>query len=192
VTKADKDARIIKGYLDSIHAQTGKTVDDFRALATEQHLTTHADLMAWLKNDFKLGHGHASAVIHLLRTPKPGTQSVDDQLAPLFTGKKAHWRAVYDGLAAHLLSFGPDVETRIGKSAAGFFRPGRFVDLHPSTAGRFDIGLKLPGVEVRGRLEAAGTWNRVVTHRVQLGDAAGVNAELLGWLRQAYDANRLP
>ncbi|WP_293912049.1 DUF5655 domain-containing protein [Deinococcus sp.] len=187
MTRAEKDARIIQGYLASIHAQIGKTVDDFRALAAEQQLTKHADLMAWLKNDFELGHGHASAVIHLLNRPAAGTQSVDDQLAPLFTGKKAHWRAVYDDLAAHLLSFGPDVETRIGKSAVGFFRPGRFVDLHPSTAGRFDIGLKLPGVEAGGRLEAAGSWNRVVTHRVQLSDAADVDAELLGWLRQAYE-----
>ncbi len=39
----------------------------------------------------------------------------------------------------------------------------------------------------KGRLEASGTFNSMVTHRVRLETAAEVSAELIAWLRQAYD-----
>lgn len=39
-----------------------------------------------------------------------------------------------------------------------------------------------------GRLEAAGSWNAMVTHRVRLESVADVDKELVGWLREAYMA----
>ena len=48
--------------------------------------------------------------------------------------------------------------------------------------------LKLKGVAPAGRLEAAGTWNSMVTLRVRVGDPKQLDAELLAWLRQAYEA----
>ena len=48
--------------------------------------------------------------------------------------------------------------------------------------------LKLKGIEPAGRLTAAGKWNNMVTHRVRIGHSDEIDAELLGWLRQAYDA----
>jgi hypothetical protein len=60
--------------------------------------------------------------------------------------------------------------------------------LHPSTKTRFDVGLKLKGLAATGRLEAAGSWNAMVSHRVRLASVADVDAEVVGWLRQAYDA----
>jgi hypothetical protein len=38
-----------------------------------------------------------------------------------------------------------------------------------------------------GRLEAAGSFNSMCTHRIRVEDAAGVDAEVLRWLRKAYD-----
>jgi len=38
------------------------------------------------------------------------------------------------------------------------------------------------------RVEPSGSWNSMVTHRVRVTDPAQVDAELIGWLRAAYDA----
>ncbi len=47
--------------------------------------------------------------------------------------------------------------------------------------------LALKGEAPAGRLEASGSWNAMVSHRVRLGKVDEVDAELIGWLRAAYD-----
>ena len=64
----------------------------------------------------------------------------------------------------------------------------KFAVLEPATPTRLDIGVKLKGVKPAGRLEASGAWNVMVTHRVRIGEPKEINAELLAWLKQAYDA----
>ena len=53
---------------------------------------------------------------------------------------------------------------------------------------RLDLGIKLKGVPPTERLEAAGSWNAMVTHRVRISDPKQLDAEVLAWLKQAYDA----
>ena len=67
-------------------------------------------------------------------------------------------------------------------------RGKKFAILQPSAAERFDIGIKLKGVKPTGRLEAAGSWNAMVTHRVRISDPKQIDKEVLAWLKQAYDA----
>ena len=58
-------------YLTNIEAQTGVSPDEFIRLATEKGLTqpgTKATpITDWLKADYGLGHGHAMAIVKLLR-----------------------------------------------------------------------------------------------------------------------------
>ncbi len=58
-------------YLDNIEKQTGISPDEFVRLATEKGLTrpgTKAtSITDWLKADYGLGHGHAMAIVKLLR-----------------------------------------------------------------------------------------------------------------------------
>ena len=44
-----------QAYLDTIQAKTGKTPDDFRALAAEKGLAQYGEIMTWLKADYGLG-----------------------------------------------------------------------------------------------------------------------------------------
>ncbi|HET7537346.1 MAG TPA: DUF4287 domain-containing protein [Candidatus Didemnitutus sp.] len=69
-----------QAYLTNIQAKTGKSPDDFRALAAKKGFTQDGKLapgvkagaiVAWLKKDFKLGHGHAMAIVALLKGMKP-------------------------------------------------------------------------------------------------------------------------
>jgi len=55
-----------QAYLDNIQTKTGKTPDEFKKLAEEKGLlkpdVKAGQIVAWLKEDFELGHGHAMAM----------------------------------------------------------------------------------------------------------------------------------
>ena len=55
-----------QAYLDNIQAKTGKTPEDFFALAKKKGLISPGlkagQLLAWLKKEFDLGHGHSMAI----------------------------------------------------------------------------------------------------------------------------------
>jgi hypothetical protein len=65
-----------QAYLDNIKAKTGVDAAGFRALATQKGLADDGVLkpevkagtiVAWLKTDYDLGHGHSMAVFALLK-----------------------------------------------------------------------------------------------------------------------------
>ena len=55
-----------QAYIDNIKAKTGKTPDDFKKIAEKKGLlkpgVKAGEIVAWLKKDFDLGHGHAMAI----------------------------------------------------------------------------------------------------------------------------------
>jgi len=56
-----------QAYLDNVERQTGKTPNDFIAEAQAKGLTETKAIMAWLKTDYGLGHGHANAITYVIR-----------------------------------------------------------------------------------------------------------------------------
>lgn len=178
-----------QAYLDSVKAKTGKTPDDFRTEAAAKGLTKHSEIMAWLKADYGLGHGHANAVTQVILSAGAPKVSQDDAIAAHFKGAKAAWRPTYDALVAEAGSFGDGFKLSTTKSYISLLKgDAKFAIVEPATADRFDIGIKLKGVEPSGRLEAAGAWNAMVTHRVRISAPEQVDAEVLGWLKEAFDA----
>lgn len=177
-----------QAYLDTIKAKTGKTPADFARLAAQRGLATRADLMAWLKADFGLGHGHANVIAHLITQAGQPPMSASAKLDQHFAGPKAAWHQPYDKLLAKLARFGGEFRVAPTKSYLSLLRGDKKFGLLAVTAQRLDVGLKLKGVPPAGRLEAAGDWNAMVTHRVRVADPRELDAELLAWLKQAYQA----
>jgi hypothetical protein len=73
------DSMSFQAYLTNIQAKTGKSPADFRALAEKKGFTHQGQLAAgvqagaivkWLKKDSELGHGHAMAIVALLKGVK--------------------------------------------------------------------------------------------------------------------------
>lgn len=65
-----------QAYIDNVKAKTGIDPAGFRALAEEKGFTQNgaltpatkaAAVIAWLKADYDLGHGHSMAVFALLK-----------------------------------------------------------------------------------------------------------------------------
>ena len=178
-----------QAYLDAVKAKTGKTPADFVKLAGQKGLTKHGELVAWLKSEFALGHGHATAIAGVVlksgKPPRSATQKMDE----LFAGAKASWRVPCDALIAKIKSFGPEIEASANSTYVNRLHGNKkFGILQPASAARLDIGIKLKGEGTSKRFEPAGDWNTMVTHRVRIAHAADIDAELIGWLKRAYEA----
>jgi hypothetical protein len=50
--------------------------------------------------------------------------------------------------------------------------------------------LKIVDKPVGGRLENSGPFGTMCTHRVRLESLENIDEEVLGWLREAYDASK--
>ena len=190
--KSEKDNKAFQSYIDNIQAKTGKTPADFRALAQKAGLvrpdTKAGEVIAWLKSEFGLGHGHSMALVgFILRKDEPEV-SKDDEIGAHFKGTKAAWRKPYDGLMTKVSKFGTDIEVGAGKTYISLVRGVKKFGIVQVSGERLDIGIKLKGVAPTERFEAAGSWNAMVTHRVRISDAKQVDKDLLAWLKQAYDA----
>lgn len=68
-----------QAYLDNIEAKTGKTPADFKKMADKMGFSDATgiaqgvkagQIVAWLKQDFGLGHGHAMAIVATLKGKK--------------------------------------------------------------------------------------------------------------------------
>ena len=176
--------------IESLSATTGKSIEEWLALTSASGRTKHGEIVSMLKSEHGVTHGYANLIAHYTLKSDAGSIIAEggDLVAEMFAGDKAVQRPVFDALMSRIRAFGGDVEEAPKKGYLSLRRKTQFATLHPSTKTRFDVGLKLKGVAPAGRLEAAGSWNAMMTHRVRLASIADVDEELVGWLRTAYDA----
>jgi hypothetical protein len=180
-----------QAYLDNIQAKTGKTPEDFKALADKRGYlkpgVKAGDIVAWLNKDFGLGRGHAMAIVLLLQQVNSPRLTREQGISKHFAGDRSRWRGPYDELVQRIRKFGPDVAVAPTESYISLLREGRKFGVLHITSARLDIGIKLKGVQSKGRLEKSGTWNNMVTHRVRVEDPKQLDAQVISWLHQAYE-----
>ena len=179
----------MQSMIAGLETKTGKSLEQWLGLVRRSKLARHGEIVALLKGEHGLGHGYANLVAHqalgsdALSAAAAGTDLVAEQ----YSGAKAPLRPIYDRLAAAVERFGGDVELSPKKTYVSLRRGKQFGLVQPSTATRVDVGIQLKGVPAKGRLEASGSFNAMVSHRVRLETPAEVDAELIAWLRQAYE-----
>jgi hypothetical protein len=70
-----------QAYLDNIEKKTGKTPRELIDLAHGKGFgpdTKAGEIVAWLKEDFELGRGHAMALVHVIKNgPEISDKHVD-------------------------------------------------------------------------------------------------------------------
>lgn len=173
----------------NLAASTGKSLAQWVLAARGFGLARHGEIVQRLKTEHGLGHGYANLIAHTMNQSAAATSGDSAALVDAqYAGPKAPLRPIYDRLAAVLQGFGTDVELAPKKAYVSVRRARQFAILQPSTATRFDVGLVLKAVAPAGRLEASGSFSAMVTHRVRLASAKEVDAELVGWMKQAHDA----
>jgi hypothetical protein len=182
----------IATQLANIQKRTGKSLDELAAIVKNSALSRHGELVAMLKTTLGMGHGDANTLVHtLLKSDGQSAAaaqglSADQVLDGLYAGPKSALRPIHDRLVAELRNFG-DFEEAPKKTYVSYRRKKQFAMIGPATNTQVEVGLNMKGVTPTDRLKALPA-GQMCNYKVRLADAADVDAELLGWLRTAYDA----
>jgi hypothetical protein len=166
---------------------TGKPLEAWIDIARKANLAKHGEIVKMLKDKHGMGHGYANLVAQRVLAGDAPAPGGEDLVEAQYAGKKAPLRPLYDQLAKAVGKFGADVEFAPKKTYVSLRRSKQFALVQPSTPERLDVGINLKGAAPGGRLEASGSFNAMVSHRVRVSSARDIDNELLGWLRAAYD-----
>jgi hypothetical protein len=184
MTAADE---AMEAMIQNLEKKTGKPLEHWVALARKSGASKHGEIVKHLKDKHGLTHGYANLVAHSALQSASVHADEGDLVEAQYRGQKAALRPIYITLIEKLRAFGSDVEIAPKKGYVSVRRKKQFAILQPSTAARFDVGINLKGEPATERLEASGAFNQMVTHRVRLTSLKNVDAELIGWLRKAYE-----
>jgi hypothetical protein len=182
---ADMEAVMIAGFKE----RTGKTFDQWLALAKKSGAGKHGALVAHLKSEHGLTHGYANMVAlkHFKTDAGSLAEGGADLVAAQYAGEKAALKPIYEALEKAIRSSGDDVEFAPKKAYVSVRRSKQFAIIQPSTKTRLDLGINFKGAPPSGRLEASGSFNAMVSHRVRLESPADVDKDVKAWLKAAYD-----
>jgi len=177
-----------QNMIQNLKEKTGKTLEQWVKIALASKLAKHGEIVNFLKKDHGLTHGYANLVVHTAMQSDSSASEGDDLIAAQYAGAKAELRPIYDALMTAVQKFGSDVEVAPKKAYVSLRRSKQFAIVQPSTASRVDVGLNLKGAATTARLEASGSFNAMVSHRVRVSKKDEVDKELIGWLKKAYEA----
>ncbi len=174
--------------VENLEANTGKTLDEWLTQLKGGSFSKHGEVVKHLKAEHGVTHGYANLIAHkLLKSDAASVGGHDALVEAQFSGPKAGLRPIYDAVMERVRALGGDVEIAPKKAYVSLRRNKQFAIVQPSTKTRVDVGINLKGTAPTARLEASGSFNAMVSHRVRLTDVRDVDSELEDWLREAYE-----
>jgi hypothetical protein len=180
--------------LRNIQNKTGKTIGQLHDAVRATGLIKHGERRSWLMDQCKLGYGDANAVVHFMDKPLPALDgpapaaSVDDGdvLDAIYAGAKAPLRTLHEAVLEAIRAMG-EFEQAPKKAYVSLRRKKQFAMVGPATKGLIEIGLNAKTLPEHARLKhlPAGGMCQATT---RIGRVEEIDADLIGWIRQAYDA----
>ncbi|WP_353950447.1 DUF4287 domain-containing protein [Knoellia sp. S7-12] len=170
--------------IDNLPPKTGRSLEQWFTVLDDAGLAKHGEAMALLKTEHGVSHGFANLVVLLHRDRAAGAPSSDELVDAQYAGTKRALRPILDRLVEASKTFGDDVEIAPKKTSVSLRRSKQFALVEAPSAKRVRLGLNLRDAEPTDRLVAAGG---MCTHRVDIADQSEVDAELLDWMRRAYE-----
>jgi hypothetical protein len=146
-----------------------------------------------LKKNLGLGHGDANALVHVVLKSDGRSAAVEHGLTPeevldaLYIGPKAVLRPIHDKLMLQINRFG-SFEIAPKKTYVSLRRKKQFALIGPATNTRVEVGLNMKGVKGTARLLELPPGG-MCSYKVKLTNPSEVDAELVGWMRQAFEAS---
>jgi len=184
--------KAIQTQLTNIQTRTGKRLDELRAVLQQSGLTKHSEIRAMFQRDLGLGYGDANMLAQALRkTEAQGfnaaqAETPDDVVNALYTGAKASLRPIHDRLMAEITQFGA-FEIAPKKGYLSLRRKKQFAMIGPATNTRIEVGLNMKGVDATVRLAEMPSGG-MCNYKVKVTDVAEVDAELIAWIKRAYES----
>lgn len=181
--------KAVQTQLDNIQKKTGMSLAELSAFIKKSGLSKHGEIRDMLKEKLGLGHGDANLLVHHAfqsdGTSAAKGKSTDAVLDEIYTGAKSGFRPIHEKLMKEIDRFG-DFATVPKKGYVSLRRKKQFAMIGPKTSTRFEVGINAKDFKKNARLleQPKGSMCNYV---VNLTDAKQVDAELVAWLKSAYE-----
>ena len=176
--------------IDNIQKKTGKSLAELAALVHSSGLTKHGEIRDMLKEKLGLGHGDANTLVHVVLrsdgTRAAQGKSEDAVLDEIYSGPKASFRPIHEKLMKEISTFG-EFEVVPKKGYVSLRRKKQFAMIGPKTNTRFEVGLNAKAFKKNARLSEQPKGS-MCNYIVSLTDVKEVDAELVAWIRSAYES----
>ncbi|MBL8105808.1 MAG: DUF4287 domain-containing protein [Anaerolineales bacterium] len=181
--------KAVQTQVANIQKKTGMTLKELSALAKKSGLTKHGELRDMFKEKLGLGHGDANTLVHeILKSDGSHMaegKSADAVLDEIYTGAKASFRPIHEKLMKAIGEFG-EFEIAPKKGYVSLRRKKQFAMIGPKTNTRFEVGINAKDFKKNKRLQAQPSGS-MCNYIVALTDAKEVDAELVAWIKSAYE-----
>jgi len=176
--------KALQTMINNMPDKTGKSLEEWIKILSKESFSKHSEAVNFLKSKHAVTHGFANTIVTL---SKGSNESPNDLVNGQYKGKEV-LKPIYARLIQVVEKFGSDVTITPKKGSVSLIRKKQFALIKPATKTRIDLGLKLKGAEITGRLENSGPFGTMCTHRVRLQSEDEVDSELVEWLTKAYEA----
>jgi len=181
-----------QAYRDNLASRTGKSLEQWVALARKQKLGTVRERIEWLKSKHALTTDYARWVAEECDGGTGAAAYDPDALVNSMFTKKAALVPLYERLLDLGLSVASDVKACPCATIVPLFRKHVFAQLKPTTLTRIDVGFALGDpkkIPAKGRLIETGGFAKKdrITHRIEMTRPGDIDATVERWLKVAYE-----
>ncbi|MBE0670497.1 MAG: DUF4287 domain-containing protein [Anaerolineales bacterium] len=181
--------KAIQTQINNIQKKTGMSLEELSSFIKKSGLSKHGEIRDMLKEKLGLGHGDANTLVHVV-LQSDGTRaaegkSEDAVLDEIYSGAKAGFRPIHEKLMKEIQKFG-EFEVAPKKGYVSLRRKKQFAMIGPKTNTRFEVGINAKDFKKNARLleQPKGSMCNYI---VNLSDAREVDAELVAWLKSAFE-----
>ncbi|HSQ57678.1 MAG TPA: DUF5655 domain-containing protein [Gemmata sp.] len=188
----DTVQKAVATQIANIEKKTGKSLAELIKIVKSSGLAKHGEIRDMLKTKLGLGHGDANTLTHMALDPSripgaaPAKAAEGDPAEAFYVGAKAALKPIHDRIMAEIAKFG-EFEISQKKTYLSLRRKKQFAMVGPATNTQVEVGLNVKGLKAGDRLVAQ-PEKSMCNYKVRVASVAEVDNELIGWLRQAFDA----
>jgi hypothetical protein len=179
----------VQTQLNNIQKKTGMSLEELSDFVKNSGLIKHGEIREMLMAKLGLSHGDANSLVHAV-LKSDGTRMAEGKnkdavLDEIYSGAKSVFRPVHEALLENMLPFG-EFEILPKKGYVSLRRKKQFAMIGPKTNTRFEVGINAKDLGGNARLleQPKGSMCNYI---VCLTHAEEVDAELIAWIKSAFD-----
>jgi hypothetical protein len=183
-TLTDRQKKWFASIREGLERDTGKTLEDWVAIARSCPETETSKRVRWLKSEHDLGINRAATILDAAFPSEMSWQHPDKLREKLWSDPSS--RAILDAVEAAVNEL-PEIVTGQRQSFTAFSRKVQFAAVKPLKGAAAALGLAVPSASARLAEPKNESWSARLKSVVRLDSPADVDGEVKALLRQAWE-----